>query len=77
MQYATGDNVSIGDRVSCDGEPALVEDVIESGDEMVRWGLSEQGVMLRSQKLGLFFQAQSQTAWHEVVVQQKAPERNK
>ena len=45
LQYSNGVEAKIGDHVDYDGEPSVVEDVIDTPKKMASWGLEGAGLM--------------------------------
>lgn len=67
--YSTGEAALVGDQVNCDGRRAVVVDVIETLQQMAAWGLTEPGIMLECNELGLVYQPASSLAWEAIVLE--------
>jgi hypothetical protein len=68
IAYADGNETRVGDRVDFDGEPALVEDVIDSDSKRSDWGLEDFGLMLKTEHYGLVFKPVNSIAWDALVL---------
>jgi hypothetical protein len=68
ISYADGREARIGDRVDYDGEPAIVEDVIDSDSKRSDWGLDDFGLMLKTERYGLMFEPVRSIAWDALVL---------
>jgi hypothetical protein len=67
ITYADGTEPRVGDRVDDDGDLAVVEFVIDTASERAAWGVTESGLMLRSERYGLVFEPIGSCAWDAVV----------
>ncbi len=67
ITYADGVEARTGDRVDLDGEPAVVEALIDSADQQAEWGLSERGLMFKCASMGLVFEAVDSSTWDAIV----------
>ena len=65
--YADGTKARVGDRVDYDGEPSIVEAVLDSAEQCAIWGLSERGLMFKNAVFGLVFEAVDSSTWSSVV----------
>jgi hypothetical protein len=64
--YADGTEVQVGDRVDYDGDPSIVEAVIDSVDACEEWGLTQRGLMFKNATFGLVFEPVSSLTWHAI-----------
>jgi len=67
IAYADGTEAQVGDRVDYDGEPSIVEAVIDSADQCAEWGLTQRGLMFKNATFGLVFQPVDPLIWDSVV----------
>ena len=57
MNYLSGEEIQKGDNVLIENRrtPGVVEDIIETDEEMREWNLDEKGVLLASEPFGSVF----------------------
>ena len=57
MNYATGEQVQLGDEVLIEnrGTKGIVEHIIQSEKDMKNFNVNEKGLMLKSKPFGLVF----------------------
>ena len=67
IQYADGTDARVGDRVDYDGEPSIVEAILDSAEECAAWGLTERGLMLKNAAFGLVFEPADKSTWESLV----------
>jgi hypothetical protein len=67
IAYADGTEARIGDRVDYDGEPSIVEAVLDSTEQCASWGLPERGLMFKNAAFGLVFEPVGSSTWESVV----------
>jgi hypothetical protein len=67
IAYLDGTEARVGDRVEYDGEPSIVEAVVDTPDECAAWGLTERGLMFKNATFGLVSEAVGSPTWESVV----------
>ena len=66
MTYTDGVEIKTGDRITFDGEPSVIEDIIDSEEKMAEWGLQESGVMITNTSMGLVFESFDLDYWNTI-----------
>ena len=72
MAYADGTAAHVGDRVDYDGTGGAVEAVIDSPADRATWGLTESGLLLRTEREGLVFHPAGLYGWDALVFLSRA-----
>jgi hypothetical protein len=67
IAYANGIEARVGDHVDYDGEPSIVEAVLDSAEQCAAWGLTERGLMFKNATFGLVFEPIQSATWESVV----------
>jgi hypothetical protein len=67
IAYADGTEARVGDRVDYDGEPSVVEAILDSAEQCAHWGLIERGLMFKNAAFGLVFEPVHSLTWESVV----------
>jgi hypothetical protein len=70
--YADGTEARVGDRIDYDGEPSVVEAVLDSAEQCADWGLTERGLMFKNATFGLVFEPVTSSTWDAVVFLDRA-----
>jgi hypothetical protein len=55
LHYRDGQEVRIGDHVDYDGEPSVVEDLVDTEAKRLEWGLQCFGLLLTNRAFGRVF----------------------
>jgi hypothetical protein len=66
IMFADGVEVHVGDRITLEGEPSVVEVIIDTEDEKAAWGLQEIGLMVTNESMGRVFQSVNAVDWNAV-----------
>lgn len=67
IAYADGAEARVGDKVDYDGEPSIVDEVIDSAEQCAEWGLAERGLMFKNAAFGFVFESVDSPAWDSIV----------
>lgn len=76
--YDTGETVLVGDKVDCDGYPAIIEMVLEAGTQDAKdYACPDGGILVREEKpsrsFGLMSIPVSNCGWDNLVFLARAP----
>jgi hypothetical protein len=67
INYADGTEAKTVDHVDYDGEPSVVDAIVDSPEQCADWGLTDRGLMFKNAAFGLVFESVDSSTWDAIV----------